>query len=56
MSPLINPNFFVKMFVSTLTLFLLGGGSKFDPPLFFLHNSKSIGLRLLTLSDVPKYP
>ena len=32
MSPLINPNFFVKMFVSTLTLFLLGGGSKFDPP------------------------
>ena len=40
MSPLINPNFFVKMFVSTLTLFLLGGGRKFDPPLFFYITQK----------------
>ena len=36
-----------------LTLFLLGGG-QFDPPScsFFLHNSKSIGLRLLKFSDL----
>ena len=35
-----------------LTLFLLGGGVNLTPPLqFFLHNSKSIGLRLLKFSD-----
>ena len=39
-----------------LTLFLLGGG-QFDPPCsFFLHNSKSIGLRLLKFSDFSYRP
>ena len=40
-----------------LTLFLLGGGGQFAPPLwFFLHNSKSIGLRLLKFSDFSYIP
>ena len=35
-----------------LTLFLLRGGVNFTPHCsFILHNSKSIGLRLLTFSD-----
>ena len=39
-----------------LTLFLLGGG-QFDPPVvFFLNNSKSIGLRLLKFSDFSYIP
>ena len=38
-----------------LTLFLLGGG-QFDPPVVFLHNSKSIGLRLLKCSDFSYIP
>ena len=39
-----------------LTLFLLGGG-QFDPPCsFFLHNSKSTGLRLLKFSDFSYIP
>ena len=37
-----------------LTLFLLGG--QFDPPVFFLHNLKSIGLRLLKFSDFSYIP
>ena len=34
------------------------GGGEFDPPLcsFFLHNSKSIGLRLLKFSDFSYIP
>ena len=33
------------------------GGGQFDPPCsFFLHNSKSIGLRLLKLSDFSYIP
>ena len=34
-----------------------GGGGQFDPPCsFFLHNSKSIGLRLLKFSDFSYLP
>ena len=41
-----------------LTLFLLGEGDQFAPPpvVFFLHNSKSIGLRLSTFSDFSYIP
>ena len=40
-----------------LTLFLLGGGVNLTPPCsFFLHNSKSIGLRLLKFSDFSYIP
>ena len=40
-----------------LTLFLLGGGVKMTPsPVVFLHNSKSIGLRLLKFSDFSYIP
>jgi len=40
----------------SLTLFLLGGGVKLPPPVVFLHNSKSIGLRLLKFSDFSYIP
>ena len=41
----------------SLTLFLLGGGGQFDPhPVVFLHDSKSIGLRLLKFSDFSYIP
>ena len=34
-----------------------GGGAQFDPPCsFFLHNLKSIGLRLLKFSDFSYIP
>ena len=41
-----------------LTLFLLGAGGQFDPPppVVFLNNSKSIGLRLLDISDFSYIP
>ena len=39
-----------------LTLFLLGGGVNLTPPVVFLHNSKSIGLRLLKFSDFSYIP
>ena len=40
----------------SLTLFLLGVGGQFDPPVFFLHNSKSIGLSLLKFSEFSYIP
>ena len=40
-----------------LTLFLLGGGGAIcPPPVVFLHNSKSIGLRLLKFPDFSYIP
>ena len=34
-----------------------GGGGQFDPPpVVFLHNSKSIGLRLMKFSDFSYIP
>ena len=39
-----------------LTLFLLGGGVNLPPPVFFLHNSKIIGLMLLKFSDFSYIP
>ena len=41
---------------STCSLFLLGGGVNLTPPVVFLHNSKSIGLRLLKFSDFSYIP
>ena len=42
---------------TSLTLFLLrGGGSNLTPPVVFLHNSKSIGLRRLKFSDFSYIP
>ena len=47
---------FERIIKKFLTLFLLGGWVKLTPPVVFLHNSKSIGLRLLKFSDFSYIP
>ena len=47
----------IKFLVSTVINPIPAGGGQFDPPpVVFLHNSKSIGLRLLKFSDFSYIP